>query len=302
MSSDETNNTTERDASNTLELNLRLDCNGRTTFDPSLWPSTTSIRHGDTSSKNEDVAKGRNGDFSGPIKRAKLDGGESPDEDLNVGTTEVEEVKEMLSLDYSSKATMTNISSLDYESCEALDDLLFDCEITDCGLLPRTFWVPATAEPRCYLEKMALEIFHHHVPKSPSSNFFYDPDTSGAEWWVQLRPSPPGTGRYSMLASDDDNDKDDMAKSGISFHWDKDEDLRIMCGGSMYIHPHISTVTYLTDLGAPTMVLTKRVDPFTGEYVKVNHGYGAKHEGKGDGGGDHDENVTEGFVSSGGSI
>lgn len=152
-------------------------------------------------------------------------------------------------------------------------------------------------KPRCYLEKMALEIFHHHVPNSPSPNFFYDPDTSGAEWWVQLRPSPPGTGRYSMLASDGDNDEDDMAKSGISFHWDKDEDLRIMCSGSMYIHPHISTVTYLTDLGAPTMVLTKRVDPFTGEYVKGNHGNGAKHEGKSDGGGDQDEDVTEGFVS-----
>jgi len=25
-----------------------------------------------------------------------------------------------------------------------LDDLLFDCEISDCGLMPRTFWVPAT--------------------------------------------------------------------------------------------------------------------------------------------------------------
>jgi len=58
-----------------------------------------------------------------------------------------------------------------------------------------------------------------------------------------------------------------MAKSGISFHWDKDEDFRLLTGGSLYIHPHISTVTYLTDLGAPTMVLSKRVDPMSGAYV-----------------------------------
>ena len=66
-----------------------------------------------------------------------------------------------------------------------------------------------------------------------------------------------------------DNDKDDdVAQGGINFHWDKDEDLRIMVGGTMYIHPHISTVTYLTDLGAPTMVVSKRVHPMTGEYIQ----------------------------------
>ena len=63
------------------------------------------------------------------------------------------------------------------------------------------------------------------------------------------------------------DEDDDMAKSGISFHWDKDEDLRLLCGGSMYIHPHLSTVTYLTGIGAPTMVLSKRVDPMTGKSV-----------------------------------
>lgn len=110
---------------------------------------------------------------------------------------------------------------------------------------------------------MALQIFHHHVPRK----LCYDPATSGAEWWVQIRPSPPA-GRYSMLYKDDDADgQDDMAKSGISFHWDKDEDLRLLCGGSMYIHPHLSTVTYMTDLGAPTMVLSRRVDPMTGENI-----------------------------------
>ena len=35
----------------------------------------------------------------------------------------------------------------------------------------------------------------------------------------------------------------------------------------MYIHPHISTVTYLSHIGAPTMALNYRVNPFTGEYM-----------------------------------
>ncbi|KAL7518558.1 hypothetical protein ACHAWX_003372 [Stephanocyclus meneghinianus] len=131
--------------------------------------------------------------------------------------------------------------------------------------MPRTFWIPAQGmEPRCFLEKIALQIFHHHVPPI-SNNFYYDPSTSGAEWWVQLRPSPPGTGRYSMLFPD--KNPDDMTKSGMSFHWDKDEDLRLLCGGSLHIHPHLSSVTYFTDLGAPTMVLSKRVEGMTGEII-----------------------------------
>ena len=81
------------------------------------------------------------------------------------------------------------------------------------------------------------------------------------------RPSPPA-GRYAMHCNNNNDKDDDVAQGGINFHWDKDEDLRIMVGGSMYIHPHISTVTYLTYLGAPTMVVSKRVHPMTGEYIQ----------------------------------
>jgi hypothetical protein len=219
----------------TLELNLRLDGDGRTTYDPAVMMLSESK------------------DRESKPKKAKLDTISPPP-----------------SLDYSSKTIMTNLDKLsgDATTKTQLDEILFDCEITDSGLLPRTFWVyAADTQPRCYLEKMALEVFHHHVP----SGFYYDKETSGAEWWVQIRPSPPA-GRYSMHAfADTDNDtydgEDDTAKAGISFHWDKDEDLRLLTGGSVYIHPHLSTVTYLTDLGAPTMVLSKRVDAMTGAHV-----------------------------------
>ncbi|KAL7550710.1 hypothetical protein ACHAWF_013924 [Thalassiosira exigua] len=232
----------------TFELNLRLDADGRTARDPALLPPPTP-----PPPSSEDAPA---------RKRARVEGA---------------------SLDYSSKTISTALSlPLSPSAEKAWDELLYDCEVADCGLLPRTFWVPAPppsekveppaspsappvappaaspVAPRCALEEMALDVFRRHVPEG----FPYDPATSGAEWWVQIRPSPPGTGRYSMLAADDD-----AAKAGISFHWDKDEDLRLMCGGSMYVHPHLSTVTYLTDLGAPTMVVSKRVDPVTGRHV-----------------------------------
>jgi len=178
-------------------------------------------------------------------------------------------------VDYSSKTVMTKLAEVSTKTSDILDDVLFDAEIADCALLPRTFWMPAEGiKARCRLEQMALEVFHQHVPEG----CIYDKSTSGAEWWVQIRPSP-SAGRYSMLgdalSSTPGGEKssscgmdDDMSKGGISFHWDKDEDLRLAMGGNLYIHPHLSTVTYLTDLGAPTTALNYRVDPTSGAYIE----------------------------------
>lgn len=183
-------------------------------------------------------------------------------------------------LNYSSKTVLTSIADEseyplfpenERKRIALLDEMLFDCEITDCALLPRTFWMPAEGmEPRSILEQCALEVFKHHVKDGVA----FDPKTSGAEWWCQIRPSPPA-GRYSLLPDDkmkgidqDPNgEEDDLESTGICFHWDKDEDLRLAMGGNLYVHPHISTVTYLSDSGAPTMALNYRVNTFTGEYV-----------------------------------
>ena len=168
-----------------------------------------------------------------------------------------------------SAATIGSNSSIDYCGA-ALDELLLDAEISDCGLMPRTFWVPAapfsTSEdannndkhrndggsrfvPRFSLEQLALDVFERHASEARGS---FDPATSGAEWWVQIRPSPERTGRYSMHAANDGDNSGDEAedtteacvkKGGISFHWDKDEDLRLLTGGTTFVHPHLSTVT-----------------------------------------------------------
>lgn len=138
---------------------------------------------------------------------------------------------------------------------ESLDDLLLDCEIADSGLMPRTFWIGANETPQFSLEQMALDVFRHHVGSAVDESA-----VAGAEWWVQLRPSPDKIGRYAMQGMTEEN--------GITFHWDKDEDLRILCGGNTYIHPHLSTVTYLTSLGAPTLVTNARIHSLSGEWMQ----------------------------------
>lgn len=65
-----------------------------------------------------------------------------------------------------------------------------------------------------------------------------DNSCTGAEWWIQIREE----GHHANL--------------GMPFHWDKDERLLEQVG--VTICPMVSTVTYLTDHGAPTMVLEVR--------------------------------------------
>ena len=59
-------------------------------------------------------------------------------------------------------------------------------------------------------------------------------DKCAAEFWTQRR----------------------RAGQSINWHWDKDEALRDSCGA--IIHPAVSTVTYLTEGGAPTVLLEVR--------------------------------------------
>jgi len=278
-----------------IELQLRLDPEGRTAFDASAsFQTTTSTNpiekkrkaHHDTIDDSTTTASGSSQHETEIEQNVTI---ASDDDDGN----------EVVSLDYSSRTVYTGLSDDskfpsfgsgdDETKTQFLDELLFDCEVADCALMPRTFWVPAKGmKPRCALEQCALEVFHHHVKQG----FVYDEERSGCEWWVQIRPSPPA-GRYTILCSNNtktqDNDDtgatndekprkneisttttnntDNLEKKGICFHWDKDEDLRLLMDGKMYIHPHISTVSYLSNIGAPTMALNYRVNPLTGDYM-----------------------------------
>ena len=121
-----------------------------------------------------------------------------------------------------------------------LDPLRDDCKwIKSQGdKLDSSFFVTADAAPGCDLEALALAIFRRHVRDTSVYS------SSGAEWWVQVRPD---TG-YA------DGDERDTAT--IPFHWDKDETLAALHG--VYVSPHLSTVTYLSDHGAPTAIIPLR--------------------------------------------
>ncbi len=174
----------------------------------------------------------------------------------------------------------------DDDEMSVLDDLLFDCDIADSCLMPRTFWFDHTMKPRCNLEQMASDILQCYCPQLSLSSST-DQHQCGAEWWVQIRPSPEMTSRYTAPTytkvkeneantRTDDNNGDIECNTAtdaddISFHWDKDEDLRILCSGTVYVHPHLSTVTYLTnggDYAAPTFIAEHvRVNNLTGEWI-----------------------------------
>jgi hypothetical protein len=110
-----------------------------------------------------------------------------------------------------------------------------------------SFWLAADAAPRCALESLARAVFDRHVPADVLRAFqqtnadearFGDGRFGGgcgAEWWTQVRRV------------------DDECREAVAFHWDKDEDLVDDFG--VVVHPLISTVTYLTSSGAPTVVL-----------------------------------------------
>lgn len=127
---------------------------------------------------------------------------------------------------------------------DGFDELRRDCALAASPLLPQdTFWIGAGAKPRCALEALALEIYAFHASASP----LRDASASGAEWWAQVKA--PGAV--------------EEADREVGFHWDKDEAAHA-CHG-MYVFPALSTVTYLTDGGAPTVILRRTPDPFSGD-------------------------------------
>lgn len=132
-----------------------------------------------------------------------------------------------------------------------------------------TFWMPAVGfEARTTFERLAQQIFEYHTRHlSAEQRAAVDWSRSGAEYWTQRRElktctpaeDPDGLTGPTTLQND---------CTTIRFHWDKDEDLVDETEGDITVHPQISTVTYLTDGGSPTIILPhvyKQNDPGEGE-------------------------------------
>jgi len=104
-----------------------------------------------------------------------------------------------------------------------------------------TFFVPCVMKPRCALEGLAKLIFDQHTQHLPLGIF--KPECSGAEWWTLI---------LEQDENDDEEDNDD-----VGMHFDADYGLEEQVKNLM-IHPRLSTVTYLTDVGVPTLVLDEK--------------------------------------------
>jgi len=122
---------------------------------------------------------------------------------------------------------------------ETLSEVLIDCEQAfNCRNIPSkgnqdysvgaTYFLKANDTPKCNLELLAKQVFDFHT-----NGMELDASNSGAEWWTQVIDS-----------------RDD-----IGFHWDRDYGAEEVNG--THIYPNLGTVTYLSDLGGPTLVFNK---------------------------------------------
>ena len=132
-------NAADQTSSTTMELNLRLDSNGRTTFDPSLWTPSAAASPDTTSTCDIESSLGTSPNKN--HKRAKteaatdVNGKENNKHEEEGGVTtsdpqaEHHQEHHNTILDYSSKTIMTNLAKLNPKLDKELDDLLFDCEV-----------------------------------------------------------------------------------------------------------------------------------------------------------------------------
>lgn len=135
---------------------------------------------------------------------------------------------------------------------------------------PGTFWLPAAgAEPRCGLERFALEVLCFHLrdggpaetpPTAPArlsaaaTSAADAASVCGAEWWVQVRDLGEAGGAKGEAEGATEGAS---SHRSIAFHWDGDE--AAMRRG-VHVPPLLATVTYLGGAGAPTIVLPLAAD------------------------------------------
>jgi hypothetical protein len=113
-----------------------------------------------------------------------------------------------------------------------------------------TYFCPCQMKPRCALEALALSIFHKHTEGIDTNTFV--PEQSGAEWWTLVMDDEVNDKHESNSDAADDDE--------VGMHFDADYGLEAQSKG-LLLHPRLATVTYLTDYGAPTVVLDLESPP-----------------------------------------
>jgi len=158
----------------------------------------------------------------------------------------------------------------------SLESLLDDCEVVftardkpngSAYSAGQTYFLPASMKPRCALESLALSIFHKHTEHCEG---MYDPTTSGANWWTLVlddvddndddddakKKEKEGTEQHD----DDEDDEEDDDNDEVGLHFDADYELEEQTK-DLLLHPRVATVTYLSDSGAPTLILNQKSPP-----------------------------------------
>ena len=124
----------------------------------------------------------------------------------------------------------------------------------------QTYFLPATMKPRCALEALAQSIFLKHTEHLEEGTF--NPEQSGANWWTLVLDAEDETvGKVGQSGgSGEDYDEEEFGEDEVGLHFDADYELEEQTK-NLLLHPRVATVTYLSDYGAPTLVLDQKSPP-----------------------------------------
>ena len=125
-------------------------------------------------------------------------------------------------------------------------------------LPPLSLTLTLSQPPRNFIEHAVQKFYELAVPEQFYGDDYNIPhygevtryskaDIKGGEWWIQARGG----------------------KEGIGFHYDKDEAYASMHMRMSF--PIISTITYLTDVGAPTLILNQTSLDGSTDFPDVPH-------------------------------
>lgn len=124
-----------------------------------------------------------------------------------------------------------------------------------------TFFLPSLMKPRCALEALAQTIFKAHTVGLEGK---FDPKNSGAEWWTLVLDNKSTENNEPLSKEANDDGDDDDSEGGeddeVGMHFDADYALEEQASG-IFLHPRVATITYLSDVGVPTLILDKRSPP-----------------------------------------
>jgi hypothetical protein len=157
---------------------------------------------------------------------------------------------------------------------ETWERLISDCELL--FPLDRSFWIQQGSHPRCALEALACSIYNYHTRNLPPLQIDEDKSLHGIEWWVQIRRGEDGHSTHSPVQRRRSPRVIARDPEDVNLHWDKDETL--IDEGGPIIHPLISTVSYLSSQGAPTLIIPISAhDGLASDHVYISYPCRGKH-------------------------